>query len=81
MKQKEMNFKITDEDLEFLSFQEKMEYLNQFAEFGQILMQGKKNNWSNKKLYVELEPFLNYYKLLRDRVLLIRKANNRKSMK
>ncbi len=41
MKQKEMDFKITDEDLEFLSFQEKMERLNQFAEFGQILMQGK----------------------------------------
>lgn len=75
MIQKELDFRITDEDLEYLDFQEK----DQFAEFGQFFIQGKENNSSNEKLYVELEPFLNYYMLLRDRILTIRNANKRKS--
>lgn len=75
IRQKESDFRITDKDLEHLNFQEKMEYLDQFAKFGKILIEGKENNWSDEELNRELEPFLNYYRLLRDRILAIRQIN------
>lgn len=77
IRQNESDFRITDKDLERLNFQEKMEYLDQFAEFGGILIEGKENNWSDEKLNRELEPFLNYYELLRTRILTIRQINKK----
>lgn len=77
IRQNESDFRITDKDLEHLNFQEKMEYLDQFAKFGEILIEGKENNWSDEKLNRELEPFLNYYELLRARILTIRQINKK----